>query len=61
MFSTFAIPNEKRGVAKVFKSKIIKYYHSCLDLKVQHKTLKKSDVLHFFVSNCTKLHHFACK
>lgn len=22
---------------------------------------KKSDVLHFFVSNYTKLHHFACK
>ena len=55
------VPGSIPGDTTKDKALKIRLLISLQTLKVQHKTLKKSDVLHFFVSDCTKLHHFACK
>ncbi len=55
------VPGSIPGDTTKDKTLKIRLLISLQTVKVQHKTLKKSDVLHFFVSDCTKLHHFACK
>ena len=70
MLTIFAIPKRKNGEQRTEnpcvpgsipgdttkdKALKIRLLISLQTLKVQHKTLKKSNVLHFFVSDCTKL------
>ena len=55
------VPGSIPGDTTEDKTLKIRLLISLQTVKVQHKTLKKSDVLHFFVSDYPKLHHFACK